>query len=383
MATATKTKPTDVEAYQNDALKLINLKKPDFTGKEKVKDLVHHKNTQVRDDTDAGQVVDVKRAEQFAAKMAAGEKFPAVKYMLVEDMPGHKGEPVKLLWDGLHTHAGAEMAKVESIDAIGWKGTWAQALAAAALLANVEHENSGKPKSYKDKIRSAWIIVKGLEAADVPKKEWPNSRQLGAMVGVSHTAINNEEILKNKRAGSKTKAEIEAEKKQQRELAAAAKAAGGVVAAGAAHLGNGSASSIKQFEVVRRATNEVVGTFESETAAGALERLGKKNPGAKLTDYFTRELTPAPKPGSEKTIGFDWQRMDQDFGALARGMDALGEMFDLKKRTEWKTALANLNQFGTLLKAMREEVGKKKPAAKKAETKPESKEEPAEEPAKA
>lgn len=352
MPTATAKKP-EVDKYENDAIKLVNLKKPDFPeSKEKVKDLVFHKNTQVRDDTDAGQVVDVKRAESFAEKMKAGEKFPAVKYMLVEDMPGHKGTPVKVLWDGFHTHAGAEIAKLDTIPAVGWKGTWAQALAAAALLANVEHENSGKPKSYKDKVRSAWIIVKGLEAAGVPKKEWPKSRQLAAMVGVSHTAINDENILGNKREGSKTKEEKLEEKKQARQNGAA------TVAAGAAHL-NGPTTPIKRFEVFRRAGNESVGVFEAETAAGALEQLKKKNPGAQLTDFVTKELT-TEKPKAGAAVGFDWARFDADFGGVVRGLDAMGDIYNIANRTEFKTARSNLNQFLEIVKGLKSEVTKKK-----------------------
>lgn len=361
-----KDKKPDADAYTNDMLVMVNPLKPDMKIKINPKDVELPRATQARVDTDSGYTVEMERAKSFAQKMEAGEVFPPVKLMLVEDMPGSKGKPVHVAWDGHHTVAGAEIAKVKEIDAFVWKGTWAQALAAAATLANVEHENNGKPKSFKDKKHSLHVYVKSLELAGVTKSKLPSNRQLAAMFGISHTAVGDEDPCGRRAEGSKTGEEKKEEKKLQR---VAAKGAD-VVAAGKAHLegSNGKpAAGMPTYDVLRKATQEKVGTYQAETPAKALETYKEKHPGAQLSDYVTREVKADPKAGSEAPkIGFDWQKMEADLGSVVRGFDAAGELFGFKGRPEFKTGRSNLNAFADILKALRKEATAKKPAAKAA-----------------
>lgn len=351
----------DVEDYVSDKLPDLNPAKPDEKKKLKVKEIEAPKASQARVDTDPGYNVDVHRAESFAEKMKAGEKFPPVKVCLVEDMPGKKGTPVHVLWDGHHTHAGAEIAKIAEVDALIWKGTWAQCLAAAASFANSEHENAGKPKSFKDRIRSCILYVKGLAEVGVTKRELPSNRQLAKRFAVSHTAVGDADPCDRRQEGTKTPEQKKEEKANVRANGAAA------VAAGAAHL-NGTPAQVatKRFEVVKRDDQTVAGTFEAETPAKALEAFKTAKPDVNLVEYVTKELvTTPPKSGSVATIGFDWARMESDLGSLARGLDGMGDIYKCKDSAEWKNARANLNSFATILKGLRKELTAKKPVEAK------------------
>lgn len=340
---AAPAKKPEVEAYKNDALKMLNPKRPDSTGKVKPKDVHFPKHTQARQDTDSGEVVDTNRVKDFAEKMRNKVEFPPIKIITVTDMPGMIDKEVDVCWDGFHTGLGALEAGLTEIPAHKWKGTWAQALAAAAVLANQEHENNGKPKSFKDKLRSLHMYVKGLSWAGVGKKDYPSNRQLALMFGISHTAVGDEDPCERRKTDTKPKEQKLKEKKDQRQNG---------VQSGQAHMGTLPPEGHKRFEVIRRATQEAQGTFTAETVAGALEEFKKKTPGAVLTDFTVRELTTTPpKPGTEKSVGFDWQRMEADVGGVVRGWEAAGDIFDLKKTGEWKRAQAAMNTFLEVMKA--------------------------------
>lgn len=373
MSVSTKAKA--VVPYTNEALPDLNPKKPLDARKVKIKEVITPKETQSRKDTDPGLNVTEFRCQKYAEAMKGGAKFPPIKLIEVTDMPGHRDEAVLVVWDGHHTVGAAEIAKIDVLDALVWKGTWAQALAAASTLANVEHDGNGKPRDRADLVRGMHMYVKALLAAGIARKDLPSNRQLAIKFQISHTNVNDEDPCGRRQEGTKTPEQKKAEKKALRD-AAKNGTANGVVAAGAAHLGTLAGPAEKRYEVVRRATGEIAGTYAGENAIKALEQFKAKTPGAVLTDFMTRELVVAPpKSGSAKGLSFDWGRIEDTIGHLARGLDGAGDMFNLKKRPEWKTAFANLNSILEIVKGLRAETKAKAiEEAKKAEAKkPEAK----------
>jgi hypothetical protein len=349
MTTAVAKKPTAAD-YKNPLA--INVHKPAEQKKVKVKLVQFPRDTQVRDDNTPGHVVDVHRAEEMADALRAGKKLPPVKLMTVSDMPGHKDEPMYVMWDGFHTHAAHELAKLHEIDALIWHGTWAQALAAAATYANAEHATNGKPKSYKDKIRSLHIYAKALEKGGVPKKEWPSNREAAVMFGVSHTAVGDEDPFGRRQEGAKTREQKLEEKKRQRQLAASG-----------SPVGQGD-SPVKaptpKYEVVQKSTGAVVATVEAETPAKALEAYKSKKPEANLVEYVTREVKPDAKAGSETVVKFDWSGMDNSLGYVIRGTDAMGDLFEgAKKDPALKVLKDALNNAATMMTELKKKYGTK------------------------
>jgi uncharacterized ParB-like nuclease family protein len=327
----------------------IDPAKPDHKAKLDPKKIILSPDAQARDDTDKTKLVDTHRAEDFAEKMKAGEKFPPVKVMLVEDHPDHKGKPVYVAFDGFHTVAGAEIAKLKELDALVWKGSVMQAVAAAATVANREHENNGKPLSYDDKIRSLMLYAKALKKGGVEPKLWPSNRQAAVMFGVSHTAVGDEDPFGRRREGTKDKETKLAEKKVKRV------AGKGTVEAGREHLeGKGG----KVFEVVQKTTGQVAATYDADTPAKALEQFKAEKPEANLVEYVAREGK--PKGGTPTKFGFDWSSVTAALGQLARGLDAAGDLHDLKRKPEYKLAVQQVSSISGIVEGWRKETAKAK-----------------------
>lgn len=310
----------------------------------------HDRKLQVRSDCDAGYDVDTHRTEQFAAALKSGAKFPPIKVIECDDAPGCKGEVVRVMFDGYHTFGAHEMNKAATINALVWKGKYAQALAAAATVANVEHANNGKPLSYKDKIRALHVYASALKAAGVPAKEWPSNRAAAAKFGVSHTAVGDEDPFERRREDSKTAEQKKAEKRAEREKAKAADA--GPVNAPPA------APAAKRYEIVQKTTAQIVDTIEAGGAEKALAAFKEKKPHVELKEFVAREA-PAPKNGSVK-VQFDFAKMDSDIGSVVRGIDGMADVFGLKDAAVHKNAVKAAENLIAALSALREATKSKR-----------------------
>ncbi len=360
----------------------IDITKPDEKKKVKTKEIPETRALQVRVNLDTGHEIELNRVElmrksiqeNVAAKRKPMDGFDPVKLMLVEDMPGHKGEPTYVAFDGKHTQAAAELEKIPELDALIWKGTFAQAMAAAATLANREHDRNGAPLTFKDRINAAWKFRKALEESETPKKEWPSARDASELFGISRTYINDENIFETRKEGSKSGGVKKAEKKAKRKNGTG----NGVVEAGKAHL-EGGKDGQKHFEIREKDGGKPVAWYKADTPAKALEAFKeeaktKDKKDVKLTDYITREYDPAPKPGSEKTaIAFDWNKVETDFGSVVRGFDGAADLFGFKDRAEFKNGRANLSQFIMIFGALKKEFSGKKPKQKEEPKKEEPK----------
>jgi len=243
--------------------------------KVSVKDVYVYRDLQARKDIDAGSTVDEARAEQFAAAMKAGDRFPPIKCMRIPSK-NKKDEFDIVVWDGMHTHRGAEIAKVKELDALVWDGTAQQALMAAATIANREHEKNGKPLSNRDKLHAVEMAAMAFTKSDIPKKDWPSNRQLAELVGVSHTLVNDLDPFKRKPPTAPSREE---KLEQKREAAK------------------------------KRERDDDDDGAEVEAASDD------------------------PAPGSEIRMAavFDWKEQDRCMGYVIRSIDAMGDTFDLKK----------------------------------------------------
>lgn len=312
-----------------------------------VKDVLRIRALQARVDVDSGSEVDVGRAEGFADKMRAGEKFPPIKLMAVEDAPGHKGTEVMVCWDGMHTHFAAEIAKLKDIDALVWKGTWAQALMAAATVANREHDKNGRPLSTKDKQHSLDLLVRSFKESDVPKKDWPSNRKLAEMTGLSHQYINDTDPFEkgkgDQRGVKNIKKRIDREKLKETPV-----------------LDPVTNSPVTEL-VVRKDTGAVIASYHADTPAKALDRFKIEYPHVPMSDVVTKAVeTTSVKAGSEKPSGFDWAGMDERMGYLIRGLDGLASLHDLKKTPGYQLAFNGIDQFAKQFNAWRKEFAKSK-----------------------
>lgn len=300
--------------------------------------VVTDRKLQSRVDVDHGYDVDTKRAETFAEKMKAGAKFPPIKVVECTDAPGEAGKTVYVVWDGHHTNAAHEINRSKTVNALVWKGTFAQAVAAAASEANKEHENNGKPKSYRDKIRSLTMYADALKRAQVPKSQWPSNRQAAAMFGVSHTAVGDEDPFERRAADSQTPDQKKAKKKAERAAAAPAPAPAGTAPA--------PAGDAPLYEIVQKTTAQPVATIAADGPAQALEKFKEQKPHEELKNFVAREkVTDAPKAGAPKAVGFDWEKIKSDLGSAVRGLEAAKDLYDLKGHDQYKDAMARLNNL--------------------------------------
>ena len=305
------------------------------------------KKLQTRDDTDSGSTVDEERCKGFGAAMEKGAKFPPIKVMKVMDAPGHKNEETVVCWDGMHTLRGAEIAKKGSIDALVWVGTWAQAQYLAATRANREHEANGKPLSSRDKIHAVKILSAAWKDSGLPKRDWPSNRDAAVIVGCSRQLVNDMDPFDR---GGGDKREIKAAKKRGER-------------AGEAPV---ELNAKAHYDIVEKATGQVVAAYDGESEAGALETHKGHRPDADLRKYVARKQAKAPgvridadRPGSEKPTGFDWAGMDHHLGYIARGMDGMGDVFGLKGENEYRVAVASLNSFASFFNQARKKYSKK------------------------
>jgi hypothetical protein len=338
-------------------------------GKARKDDVFPLKNITIlsRFQTRAGygaNMVDDERVKDFSTKMDAGEEFPEVKIMEVEDAPGAKGEKTYILFDGFHTRAAREMSKHKTIAARIWTGTWAMAHAAAAT-ANVEHDDGGKPRTNADKKKAVESLANAyMLAFSDDKKSWPSNRGLAAEVGwVSYQFVNEVDPFGRKSNGDnhdKTKAKKrEAAKKPE-------------VAAPPAPPPHAPASALT-WELRDTKTNKLLGKVEGTSRQKAMEAAkAKLPPDVKLDNVIIAlpPLTPGKSGEPAPTKIFDFDMMDRNLGSIVRGLDALGESFDLRKTPEFAGAERSLNSVvEQFVKWRKELTAKKKPEPKKEETK--------------
>lgn len=325
----------------------------------KRKDITRDRRLQVRSDT-ASQPgseypeVDEGRAEQIGealADPARAKKVQPVKVMIVKDMPGHKDETMHVLFDGFHTHRGAEIKQIPELEAVVWEGTWSEALTAAATHANREHEANGRPLSSKDKVRSVELLGHAYKSSEIPKKDWPSNRQAADMCGCSRQLVN--EIDPFDRSGTGNKREATAAKKRGERAAA-----------------KPAVKPPKHFDIVQKATGTKVAGYDADTPDEALARHKEMHKDFDMKSVVARENKEvAAKPGSEKApIGFDWAGMDANLGYLVRGFDGMGDMFALKGTAEYKEAFTALDTFAKRFREFRQKNAKKPPTPAAAAT---------------
>lgn len=364
-ATAEKPAPKTAKANYASPLALNGKGKPETL---KVKDLLRTKGVQARVDVDrvnteegTDGTVDEARAEQFAAAMKAGDVFPPVKVVRVA--PDEKNKKERLfLFDGLHTHRGAEIARIGEIKCVVWDGTPAQALAAAATVANREHEKNGKPLSNKDKNHSVMMAAKAFEKSDIPKKDWPSNRELAEVVGVSHQMVNNLDPFK------RAKPRGEADPTPPPPPAESTLGIDPSPNGPAKHIGgtlylDPVSKKACSWEVVRMATDEVVARYSEPTATKALDRYVAENAGVKRDHYEGRAIEDAPDPkaknGSAVNKAFDWAGMESHMGYLVRGHATMGETFALANHAEHLDIKRCLDKMAAYYAETRKKLSKK------------------------
>lgn len=361
------------EKAQDDPLAFVGKPKEETL---KVKDVLVFKALQLRKDCDEGQVVDVDRATSFAAKMKEGAKFPRIKVVRVTDAPGHKDKEVLVCWDGIHTHAACEIAKIGDIECLVWTGTWAQARYAADALANKEHDENGKPFSTKEKIAAVMDLAK-VYMDNLPKSQWPSNRQLAEKRNVSHQHVNNLDPFGRSGVSHEQKKAL---KKADRAITNghAPAATGTLAQTGTVLVPNNQldpkTGDAANFEIVQRTTGQPVAKYHAKDKEAAIKRFQADAPNKPLTDYVCREFTPdpaslaaqvnpakLPEPGTAaKPPGFDWATMQANLGYVIRGHDAMGDLFALKADAEYKKAFAHLDLFTKWLDDTKKKHGKKK-----------------------
>jgi hypothetical protein len=338
----------------------------------RVKDLARVRDTQARVDVDRASeeddrdgTVDEHRAADFAAAMKAGDKFPPIKVVRIPADDKHKERLVVV--DGMHTHRGAELAKVPELDCLVWDGTMAQAMHMAGVLANREHAKNGKPLSNRDKNRSVELAARAYMKSDLPKGEWPSNRELAEEVGVSHQMVNNIDPF--------GRAKPKEPKQPPPQTPPAEKTLGDAVpptmggkpgearhVAGTLFVDPDNHKACN-FEVVRLSTDEVVARYHESRPQAAVSRYCVENTGANHTHYEARPIPNAPEPAKNGgAVGklFDWAAMESHLGFLVRGHATMGETFGLANHAEFIDIKRCLDKMAAFYQDQRAKLAKKK-----------------------
>ncbi len=238
-----------------------------------------------------------------------------------------------------------------------WKGTWAQAMNAAATVANREHENNGRALSTKDKCHSVAILARAFKESGLPKKEWPSYRSIAIIIGCSHQHVNNMDPFEKSGSDNET---VKAKKRLKGQAAKAS--ANGTPATPAIQLEmDPVAQKPVNQAIIQKTTGQTVAKYCADSPAKALDRYKIEHPHCTIADFITREIEGAPAPvGSEKKPGFDWAGMDGHLGYMIRGMDGMADMFDLKKTPEYKLAFDGLDAFAKQFNAWKKKLAGRK-----------------------
>lgn len=356
----------EAKAADPKAASPMHLKGPGKKESLKVKDVFRLKELQARTDgTPKGEesdgTVDEGRAEQFSLDMKSGDKFPPVKVVRVKSeiktAKGQEFDTTYVVWDGNHTHRGAELAKLGEIDALVWEGTAEQAMFMAATVANREHEKGGRAYSSKDKVRCVSMIARSYTDAKVPKKDWPSNRELADMAGVSRQLVNN--IDPFDRAG-KDRDEVNKAKRQQTANGSANGSLNGSTAGGGGGVQtlDPVTKSPCNFEIKDRRSGGVVARYHANNPEKAFERFTLEHKGKTAADHMAIPIAPPPKPSSAP--GFDWSGVDGSLGFVVRGTEAFGDMFGLANSPEFKAARDYLKKYADYFAAVRKEKAGKK-----------------------
>ena len=365
-----------------------------------LKSLTMYRELQARTDTSGGQIVDEDRVAQmrdamlalldakadplaFEPKVVKGLKqFPPIKVMVVKDA---KGQEVHVVWDGMHTTHACEYAKVKEIPCLVWEGTSAQALAAAATVANREHETNGKPLSNKDKIHSVKMMAKAITLSGIPKKDYPSNRELGRLVGVSHTLVGELDPFERRQEGSKTREEVQAGK---RVAAAASKAPPPKPLVGGWADGTPAPYNPPEnlYSVVNKSAGGTVHQIEAKSQDDAEKRFKAEKPAWEHSAYVVKPAKDAPPPVKSEQVAaghaanpgalFDWSGVEGHLGYLIRGTSAASEIYGIEKeaKAEYQRVIVALDTIARQFKEWRTKysVPKKKTEAKQ-EAKPDAK----------
>ncbi len=308
------------------------------------------------------------RVALLAEHLKGGAPLPPVKLIQVDEYPGGSkaGGPYKLLFDGFHTTAAYVENGKRMIPVQAWKGTWEQALVAAAK-ANKEHDTGGQPRTNEDKVKAAKMFLEAL--ADVPKKERPSNREIAEEIGCSRQLVNELAAGTNevKKAAKKTK-RTETETEKEDEPTPPAKPLPPLTPAEKAKAAEAQKmidAGMTPFNVVGKTTGQTVGTIYSKELPSHASVVDKF-PSLNEKDYILRAGTAAPQVAAAATPpkppagGFDWAAYDERIGYLARGLDALGDLFDLKKTAEFAGARRLLNEFIVFVGDTKKKHGPKK-----------------------
>lgn len=305
------------------------------------------------------------RARMLAEAIKGGADLPRVKVVEVPEYPGgsEKNGPYRLVVDGHHTTWGYELLEKKMVPVTLWKGTWAEALVAAAK-ANKEHDTGGLPRTNEGKANAAKAFVAALAESETPKKQWPSGRRIAEIVGCSHTLVN--EIIAGKNEV------VKAKKKEVRVDEPAAAAKTNPNAPPVTYANHAEAKRIeageKPFSVVNKSTGQPVGRVWAEKGTPTHEQVKAVYPTLEPRDYVLKPaelVTSAAPPTTTVTkptpavVGFDWAAYDQSIGFVVRGLDGLGDLYDLKKTPEFAGANRVLNEFIAYFQDVRKKHGKK------------------------
>lgn len=343
-----------------------------------VNTLVRHSRLQVRD----GGTKEA-RAQTLADAIKGGADLPRVKVIEVPEYPGHpaKDGPYRMVFDGFHTTRGYELLDKKMIPVTIWKGTWVEALVAASK-ANREHDTSGLPRSNEGKVNAAKAFVLALQESDTPKSQWPSNRRIAEIVGASRDTVNK--VVSGTHESSK------AAKRKPAENAVDPPLTGAQMRQMTEDSAKIRADEKKRidagetpYNVVGRMTGQTIGrvfgvttpTHEDVKAAHPTLQKGDyilkvadltlaahgKGPGAVSPTTMAGRPAEGVKPDEKPTAkNFDWASYDSQIGYLVRGLDAMGDIFDLKKTVEHKAAERVLNEFVTYFADVRKKHGPKK-----------------------
>ncbi len=305
------------------------------------------------------------RVALLAEHLKGGAALPPVKIIQVDEYPGGpKAQgPYKLLFDGFHTTAAYENNGKKMIPVQAWKGTWEQALIAASK-ANKEHDTAGLPRTNEDKVKAAKMYLEAV--AEMPKKERPSNREIAEEIGCSRQLVNELVAGTNeiKKAAKKIVRAKPADKADEPTPPVAAKPVTPAEKAKAAEAQKMIDAGMTPFNVVGKTTGQTVGTIYSKDPP-THESVKDKFPNLGEKDYVVKAGTAAPVAAAATSPkppagGFDWVAYDERIGYLARGLDALGDLFDMKKTPEFAGARRLLNDFITFVADTKKKHGPKK-----------------------
>lgn len=163
---------------------------------------------------------DDSRCQQMASFLKGGGTLPKMRaYTIVDEKHKHHGKTV--LVGGFHRMEGHIIAEVKKAKFDVWRGTFPDAVRAAARE-NVEHDTAGRYRSNDDKKKA--VMMYCYSYASVPKAQLPTNRDVAREIGVSHEFVNQIDPFgrgdsitpKNDDGGIKDRSETAKKKKKKK-----------------------------------------------------------------------------------------------------------------------------------------------------------------------